>query len=221
MAELVWSGAEAITTNCGFLSMFRKEIAAHINVFAATSALIQVPWVQRTLPPGNQAGVIYRIRSSLTPADLLASGAPIDMPFVGTEDGEEFFRVLVLGEKQNMDVDGASCNVLDSGRRLVAAHPSVGAIVLECTNMPPMRTLWEMCPGYPSTICIVDHLVAFPHTAAEFSKNRRKSRLDAVPATVVRRQTGLLFQGPQSSKQDRGRPVFYLGFICPNRVLKS
>src|SRR5436190_304262 len=31
-AELVALGAEAITTNCGFLSLFQRELAAHVDV---------------------------------------------------------------------------------------------------------------------------------------------------------------------------------------------
>ena len=52
------SGREAITTNCGFLSLFQREIAAHVRVPVATSSFIQVPWVQATLPPGKRVGVI-------------------------------------------------------------------------------------------------------------------------------------------------------------------
>src|SRR3954463_16736537 len=57
-AELVALGAEAITTNCGFLSLFQRELAAHVAVPVATSALMQVPWVQATLPPGRRVGVV-------------------------------------------------------------------------------------------------------------------------------------------------------------------
>ena len=56
--DLVALGAEAITTNCGFLALFQKELAAHVGVPVATSSLIQVPWVQATLPPGQRVGVI-------------------------------------------------------------------------------------------------------------------------------------------------------------------
>lgn len=136
-AELVAVGAEAITTNCGFLSLFQQELAAHVRVPVATSALIQVPWVQSTLPPGKRVGVITVSGSSLTSRHLAAAGAPVDTPFVGTEDGKEFFRVLILGEKQDMDIALAAKDILDAGRRLVATHPDVGAVVLECTNMPP------------------------------------------------------------------------------------
>lgn len=148
-AELAADGAEAITTNCGFLSLFQREIAAHVGVPVATSSLIQVPWVQATLPPGKRVGVITVSGSSLTAAHLEAAGAPVDTPFVGTEDGVEFFRVLILGEKQDMDVGLAAGDILDAGRRLVAAHPDVGAIVLECTNMPPYAHALRAALGFP------------------------------------------------------------------------
>jgi len=136
-AELVSFGAEAITTNCGFLSLFQAELAAHVRVPVATSSLIQVPWVQATLPPGKRVGIITVSAKSLTPAHLAAAGVPEDTPVVGTEDGTEFFRVLILGEKQDMDVGLAARDILNAGRRLVSRHPDVRAIVLECTNMPP------------------------------------------------------------------------------------
>ncbi len=136
-AELVSLGAEAITTNCGFLSLFQRELAAHVRVPVATSSLIQVPWVQATLPPGKRVGVITVSGSSLTPKHMEAAGVPLDTPFVGTERGREFFRTLILGEKEDMDVDRAEQDILEAGRALMHAHPDIGAIVLECTNMPP------------------------------------------------------------------------------------
>lgn len=148
-ADLVAQGAEAITTNCGFLSLFQKEIAAHVGVPVATSSLIQVPWVQSTLPPGKRVGIITVSGKSLTPRHLAAAGVPPDTPFVGTEDGREFFRVLILAEKQDMDVDLARQDILDAGRRLVAAHPDIGAIVLECTNMPPYAADVQADLGLP------------------------------------------------------------------------
>jgi len=136
-ADLVDQGAEAITTNCGFLALFQRELAAHVRVPVATSSLIQVPWVQATLPPGQRVGVITVSGGSLTPRHLQAAGIPADTPFVGTENGREFFRVLIKAEKQDMDVALAEQDILDAGCALVARHPDNGAIVLECTNMPP------------------------------------------------------------------------------------
>jgi hypothetical protein len=148
-AELVRHGAEALTTNCGFLSLFQREIAAHVGVPVATSSLMQVPWVQAMLPAGQRVGVVTVSKASLTPHHLAAAGVPLDTPVEGTEDGVEFFRVLIRGESDDLDVTLAQRDVLDAGQRLVAAYPDVGAVVLECTNMPPYAAAMHAALGLP------------------------------------------------------------------------
>lgn len=148
-AGLVADGAEAITINCGFLSIFQREIAAHVRVPVATSALIQVPWVQATLPPGQRVGVITVSKGSMTPAHLLAAGVPLDTPCVGTEGGCEFFRVLIRGESQDMDIALAARDIIQAGEALMAGNSDIGAIVLECTNMPPYAHVLREVLGVP------------------------------------------------------------------------
>lgn len=147
--ELVRLGAEAITTNCGFLSLFQNELAAALGVPVATSALMQAPWVQATLPPGRRVGIVTVSAASLTARHLSAAGVALDTPIAGTEDGEEFFRVLIKGEKQDMDVGLARRDVVSAAQALVARHPDVAAIVLECTNMPPYAAAVQAATGLP------------------------------------------------------------------------
>ena len=82
-------------------------------------------------------------------SDLDAAGVPPGTPFVGTESGREFFRVLIKAEKQEMDVALARQDIIEAGRALVASHPEVGAIVLECTNMPPYAAALREAVGLP------------------------------------------------------------------------
>lgn len=147
--ELVRLGAEAITTNCGFLSLFQKELAAAVNVPVATSALMQVPWVQATLPPGKRVGIVTVSKATLTPRHLDAANVPRDTPIVGTENGKEFFRVLIKAEKTDMDIDLAERDVVEAGVELARAHPEIGALVLECTNMPPYAATLQAATGLP------------------------------------------------------------------------
>ncbi len=147
--DLVAQGAEAITTNCGFLALFQRELAAAVGVPVATSSLLQVPWVQATLPPGQRVGVLTVSKGSLTPAHLAAAGVPQDTPIMGTEGGREFFRVLIKADSVDMDVALAERDILEAGAALVAAHPEVGAIVLECTNMPPYAAALQAAVGLP------------------------------------------------------------------------
>ena len=75
-------------------------------------------------------------KESLTEQHLINAGAPVDVPVVGTESGREFTRVI-LDDEPDFDVDLARLDLRDAGRELMAKHPDVGAIVLECTNMAP------------------------------------------------------------------------------------
>jgi hypothetical protein len=101
------------------------------------------------LPPGKQVGVITVSASTLTRAHLESAGVPLDTPVVGTENGREFFRVLIKAEKEDMDVAAAQQDILDAGKELVTRHSDVGAIVLECTNMPPYSAALREELGLP------------------------------------------------------------------------
>jgi Asp/Glu/hydantoin racemase len=160
--ELVALGAEAISTSCGFLCIFQKEIAAAVGVPVATSSLLQVPWVEGLLPPGKRVGVITVSPVSLTPAHFAAAGMAPDTPVMGIENGRELYRVLVRQDKPELDAAAAEQDILDAGRALVAAHPEVGAIVLECTNMPPYAAALQAELGLPvhDVVSLIGHLHA-------------------------------------------------------------
>ena len=146
--ELVRLGADGITTNCGFLSLFQAELARRVRVPVATSSLMQIPAVQALLPPGKRVGVLTVDARSLTADHLKAAGAPIDTPVMGTEGGREFTRVLI-GNEERLDVAAAEQDLLAAGRTLVAKHKDVGALVLECTNMAPYSAALRDALGIP------------------------------------------------------------------------
>src|SRR6266481_2093423 len=77
-AELVQDGADGITTSCGFLSIYQRELAARCGVPVAASALMQIPLVERLLPSGRRVGVLAFSASRLGPDHLAAAGAAPD-----------------------------------------------------------------------------------------------------------------------------------------------
>ena len=135
-AELVRLGADGITTTCGFLSLYQREIAAHVGVPVATSSLMQIPLIERVLPPGRPVGVLTVSAASLTAEHLIAAGADPATPVVGTDGGSEFTRVM-LNDEERLDAAAAERDILDAGDQLLARHPATGAVLLECTNMVP------------------------------------------------------------------------------------
>jgi Asp/Glu/hydantoin racemase len=134
--ELVDMGADGITTNCGFLSLFQHEIARHVGVPVATSSLMQAPMIARLLPAGRQVGILTVSARTLTAEHLAAAGVAADTPVAGTDDGREFTRAI-LGNEPVLDVAAAERDVVEAGEALVRRHPQVGAVLLECTNMAP------------------------------------------------------------------------------------
>jgi len=146
--ELVADGADGITTNCGFLALFQDQLAEAVGVPVATSSLMQVPMVQKLLPPGRRVGVLTISKASLSPEHLKASGVPLDTPIAGTDDGREFSRAI-LGDEATLNVELARADLIDAGRQLVTQAPETGAIVLECTNMVPYAADLRQALGLP------------------------------------------------------------------------
>lgn len=146
--DLVADGVDGITTNCGFLSLFQPELAQAVPVPVATSSLMQVAMVNRLLAPDRRAGVLTISGSTLTADHLAAAGVPPDTPIGSTEGGAEFTRAI-LGNEPELDVELARQDNVAAALAMTAAHPELGAIVLECTNMGPYAADIAKATGLP------------------------------------------------------------------------
>lgn len=129
-------GARAIGTSCGFLALFQRELAAALPVPVATSSLLQAAWVRPLLPRGRTVGIVTIDAAALTPHHLEAVDVDGDVPIEGVDPGGEF-ATRILDDEPQLDLPLAERDVVAAAGRLVARRPDVGAIVLECTNMPP------------------------------------------------------------------------------------
>ena len=160
--QLEREGVGAITTNCGFLVKFQRELAEAVRVPVFTSSLLMVPLVHRMLPPGQRVGIMTVNATSLGPEHLAGAGIGPDIPLavIGLETEKEFTRVL-LGDELEFDQEIAREEHLKIARRLMAGHPDVGAIVLECTNMPPYTADIQRETGRP--VFDIVSLVRFVH----------------------------------------------------------
>ncbi len=146
--DLVRDGADGITTNCGFLSLFQQELSEAVSVPVVTSSLMQVEMVNRTLPAGKRAGVLTISASTLTDDHLRKAQVPEGTPIGTTEGGQEFTRAI-LGNEEALDVEKARADNVEAALRLQKNHPELGAIVLECTNMCPYAADIQSATGLP------------------------------------------------------------------------
>jgi Asp/Glu/hydantoin racemase len=157
-------GVGAVTTNCGFLVKFQRQMAAAVRVPVFTSSLLLVPLVHRMLAPGRRVGIMTVNAPSLTGEHLAGAGIGADLPLavIGMETEKEFTRVL-LDDELELDVEAARAEHVRVARRLLDQHPDVGAIVLECTNMPPYADDIRRETGLP--VLDITSLVRLAHDA--------------------------------------------------------
>jgi Asp/Glu/hydantoin racemase len=149
--DLELAGVELITTGCGFLVLFQSLLQQQLSVPILTSSLLQVPWVAGTLPPGRKVGIMTIEKRSLTDAHLRAAGISPELPVAvqGLEETGGYFTEQILGNHLELDVERAAGEHEEAARKLVERHPEVGAIVLECTNMPPYAHRIRSVTGRP------------------------------------------------------------------------
>jgi len=146
--SLAAAGCIGITTTCGFLCRWQQALAAELPVPILTSALLQLPAIERMLPHGSRAGVVTYSAADLTPETLAAAGAKPDTPVAGVAPDGYFGRTIREG-RATLDRARMSADVVTAAQALVKAHRDIGAIVLECANMPPYRAAVAKAVGLP------------------------------------------------------------------------
>ena len=138
---LAAEGAVGLSTSCGFLALYQRDLEQLSPVPVATSALLLI----RTLA-GKKVGVITASAENLTPAHFAAVGAPVDTPVAGLP-ADSSFAATFLRNGLTLDRDAVEAEA--AGRALVRDHPGIDAIVLECTNLPPYKNALEHALGVP------------------------------------------------------------------------
>ena len=140
--ELEQEGVMAITGSCGFLALFQEELADSVAIPVFASSLIQIPMVHRMLRRDQTVGILTAKKSKLTRAHLKAVGADmVPVCVAGMDDQKEFCDVVIDGSRQELDVDRLAGEVLAVVDALAGDHPEMGALVIECTDLPPFAHL--------------------------------------------------------------------------------
>jgi Asp/Glu/Hydantoin racemase len=148
--DLEAHGVRAITTSCGFLAIFQRELAAAVSVPVLTSALLQVPIAARLLRPNQKVAVLTE-QPHLTERHFQGVGwSAQDVPVVlESLPPDAIFPTVFIGNSLECDTDVLECEMVELARRTVRDHPEVGALVLECTNFVPYSQAMRRATGLP------------------------------------------------------------------------
>ncbi|MFE9204324.1 aspartate/glutamate racemase family protein [Micromonospora sp. NPDC007230] len=148
--DLQAAGVVGITGACGFLVLFQAELAAVVDVPLWSSSLIQLPLVHQMIGPDRTVGLLVADEAALTPRHLAAVGArEVPLAVTGMAGQREFREVMLEGRRDTLDVDRLAAEVDDQVDALARAHPELGALVIECTDLVPFAHRIQARLGVP------------------------------------------------------------------------
>jgi len=132
------AGVAAITSDCGYMAMYQRQVQAELSTPVFLSSLLQVPFIQRVLPEGKRVGVMVADSRRMTQQILRNVGIeqPESLAIAGMESQRAFWSAIIE-ENGLLDSDAIESEAVAVARELVSRHPDIGALLLECSNLPP------------------------------------------------------------------------------------
>ena len=148
--ELEKEGVKAIMGNCGFDSLFQKQLAQAVKIPIFTSSLLLVPMINHFLNNSQKIGIITADKPYLTDQHLKAVSITddIDLCIYGIEKISELIKIR-SNPYAIVNVTKFEKQVLSVVKNMVMNNPMIGAIVLECTDLPPFSAAIRRSTGLP------------------------------------------------------------------------
>jgi hypothetical protein len=148
--ELEAFGVRGISSDCGFLIQYQEAVKKAVKVPVFMSSLLQIPFLAQMLEPSRPVGCITASRTNLGNRVLELAGinSEINVVIQGMEDQPHFKRAI-LEEAGELDSDLIEAETVACGLDLVKRYPEMGAIVFECSMLPPYAKAVQDVTGLP------------------------------------------------------------------------
>ncbi|MFO7803481.1 MAG: aspartate/glutamate racemase family protein [Desulfovermiculus sp.] len=166
--ELEREGVKAITGDCGFMAIYQQKVqeAVHIPVFL--TSLLQLPFITSIISPLAKVGIVTANSQSLNRDVFSALGITNFQRVIiaGLEQAEEF-KKAAIEDIGLLNSDAIRSEVVQTTRELQAQNPDLGALLLECSMLPPYAAAVQESTGLP----VFDYLTLIDFVASSFRKN--------------------------------------------------
>ena len=139
--ELAAQGVKAITTSCGFNAVYQEALAAAVPEIVFTSALLQVPFAQTIVGKNGKVAILTANATHLTDAHFTHANITNrdNLLVYSMHDQPEWSRVYSDPDGP-FDLDAVANEVVNVLRKGLEEHPDIGAVVFECTDLPPFAS---------------------------------------------------------------------------------
>jgi hypothetical protein len=164
--ELEKQGVRAVTSDCGFMLQFQDAVREAVRIPVWMSSLLQLPLIATGLAPSRPIAVITANSNNLTGDFLARSGIAVRNPIIirGLQEMPEF-KTAVLDEKGSIDAALIEAEIVGLSRQIKVERPDLGAILLECSMLPPYAKAMQDAVGVPvfDFITMIDLLYSGTH----------------------------------------------------------
>lgn len=164
--ELEAQGVKGISSDCGFFINYQGVVARAVNVPVAMSSLLQIAFVASFIGKKRPIGVITASARALSNRVLELAGVNESIQIVvrGMDD-EPNFDKMVMKEGDELDSGKIEAETVAVARKMVKEHPDMGAIVLECSMLPPYSKAVQEATGLPvyDFINLIDYVKRGTH----------------------------------------------------------
>ena len=144
-------GACAIVSTCGFLALVQADIAGAVRLPVMLSALSLYPLVRQVC--AGKVGILTASAAALGLNTMRAAGVNPEGSVIAGLDGHALFAETFLAPKArqsaSFDREAMEALVVGEARQLVQRGPEIGAILLECGNLPPYADAIREATGRP------------------------------------------------------------------------
>jgi hypothetical protein len=148
--QLEAEGVRAITGNCGYMAAYQDVVAAAVDVPVFMSSLVQAPMLLRMLAPHRRLGVLVANGNGISESVLAGAGIPDPSRLVVQGlDHQPHFNEVIIQEVGTLDEDLMRREVVETAVAMAAAAPDLGAILLECSDLPPYARAVHEATGLP------------------------------------------------------------------------
>jgi hypothetical protein len=156
------------------MAIYQQEVqeAVHIPVFL--TSLLQIPIIAAMINPRSTIGIITSNAQSLD-IDLFSHLGIADFQQIRIAGMEqhEAFKTAAIEDIGVLDSDQIRKEVVQTARALQAQNPDLGALLLECSMLPPYAAAVHEATGLP----VFDYLSMIDFVA---SSVRKKTFIDSL-----------------------------------------
>jgi Asp/Glu/hydantoin racemase len=165
--ELEREGVRAITGDCGFMAIYQQKVQEAVRIPVFLTSLLQIPFITSFISPQAKVGIITSNSDSLGREVFSALGITDFQRLIltGLEQAEEF-RKAAIEDIGILDSEGIRREVVQTARELKTQNPDLGALLLECSMLPPYAAAIQEATGLP----VFDYLTMIDFVASSFRK---------------------------------------------------